>query len=210
NGLVTALKPGTAKIRVTVAGYPNIFAESTITVDALQAIKLQGKRQLKPEEADQSVTEAVYASGKRTAILDGLHYSSLNEHIATINEQGLVQAHQEGSTVISVTYREFASEYNLVVTNDEAPILTEITMDGPDSLEQGSKGSVVVQAVYSDGSKQELFEGVIFDTSDHSIAMISEAGELHALSAGTTKVSAVYNGLSTEYILIVTESRDLR
>lgn len=113
-----------------MAGYPNIFAESTITVDALQAIKLQGKRQLKPEEADQSVTEAVYASGKRTAILDGLHYSSLNEHIATINEQGLVQAHQEGSTVISVTYREFASEYNLVVTNDEAPILTEITMDG--------------------------------------------------------------------------------
>ncbi|OMD60294.1 S-layer homology domain-containing protein [Paenibacillus odorifer] len=50
-----------------------------------------------------------------------------------------------------------------------------------------------------------MFEGVIFDTSDHSIAMISEAGELHALSAGTTKVSAVYNGLSTEYILIVTE-----
>lgn len=206
NGLVTALKPGTAKVRVTVAGYPNIFAESKITVDALQAIKLQGKGQLKPAEVDQTVTEAVYASGKRIPILDGLHYSSSNEHIATINEQGLVEAHQEGSTVISVTYREFASEYSLVVTNDEAPILTEITIKGPDSLEQGNKGSVVVQAVYSDGSKQELVEGVRYDTSDHSIAMISENGELHALSAGITKVSAVYKGFSTEYILTVTES----
>ncbi|WP_340004239.1 phosphodiester glycosidase family protein [Paenibacillus sp. FSL K6-0276] len=205
NGLVTALKPGTAKVRVTVAGYSNIFAESTITVDALQSIKLQGNRQLKPEEVDKTVTEAVYASGKRIPILDGLHYSSSKEHIATINEQGLIQAHQEGSTVISVTYREFASEYNLVVTNDEAPILTEITINGPDSLEQGSKGSVVVQAVYSDGSKQELVEGVSYDTSNHSIAMISENGELHALSAGTTKVNAVYNGLSTEYVLTVTE-----
>lgn len=206
NGLVTALKPGTAKVRVTVAGYPNVFAESKITVDALQAIKLQGKGQLKPAEVNQTVTEAVYASGKRIPILDGLHYSSSNEHIATINEQGLVQAHQEGSTVISVTYREFASEYSLVVTNDEAPILTEITIKGPDSLEQGNKGSVVVQAVYSDGSKQELVEGVRYDTSDHSIAMISEDGELHALSAGITKVSAVYKGFSTEYILTVTES----
>lgn len=206
NGLVTALKPGTAKVRVTVAGYPNIFAESKITVDALQAIKLQGKGQLKPAEVDQTVTEAVYASGKRIPILDGLHYSSSNEHIATINEQGLVQAHQEGSTVISVTYREFASEYSLVVTNDEAPILTEITIKGPVLLEQGNKGSVVVQAVYSDGSKQELVEGVRYDTSDHSIAMISENGELHALSAGITKVSAVYKGFSTEYILTVTES----
>ncbi|MEK5398410.1 phosphodiester glycosidase family protein [Paenibacillus sp. FSL K6-2859] len=206
NGLVTALKPGTAKVRVTVAGYPNIFAESKITVDVLQAIKLQGKGQLKPAEADQTVTEAVYASGKRIPILDGLQYSSSNEHIATTNEQGLVQAHQEGSTVISVTYREFASEYSLVVTNDEAPILTEITIKGPDSLEQGNKGSVVVQAVYSDGSKQELVEGVRYDTSDHSIAMISENGELHAWSAGITKVSAVYKGFSTEYILTVTES----
>ncbi|HBS44647.1 MAG TPA: hypothetical protein DEA91_09685, partial [Paenibacillus sp.] len=51
-----------------------------------------------------------------------------------------------------------------------------------------------------------MAEGVRYDTADHSIAMISENGELHALSAGTTKVSAVYDGFSTEYILTVRES----
>lgn len=205
SGLVTALKPGMAKVRVAVEGHPNIYAESTINVDVLQSIKLQGKRELKLEEADQTVTEAVYASGKRIPILDGLHYSSSNKNVATINDQGLIQTYKEGTTVIAVTYREFSSEYNLVVTTDVASELTGIAIKGPDSLELGSKGSVVVQAVYSDGSTLKLIEGVKYDTSDHDVAMISETGELHALTVGTTKVSAVYNGLSTEYELTVTE-----
>lgn len=205
NGLVTALKPGIAKVRVALERYPNIYVEATITVDKLESLSLQGKRQLKPEEVDQTVTEAVYASGKRVPVVNRLYYSSSNEHVATINEQGLIQAHSEGATVIAVTYREFVSEYNLVVTNDETPVLTELAINGPEALEKGSKGSVVVQAVYSDGSTVELIEGVIYDTSDPLIATISEIGELHALSAGTTKVSAAYNGLSTEYVLRVTE-----
>ncbi|WP_438351588.1 phosphodiester glycosidase family protein [Paenibacillus sp. FA6] len=204
NGLVTAVNPGTAKVRATIEGYPNMYAESTITVDLLQSISLQGTRQLKPDDVDQTVTEAVYASGKRATIVDGLHYYSSNEDVATINEQGLIEARMEGSTVISVTYRALSADYNLIVTNDETPVLIDIAINGPDSLERGSKGIVVTQAVYSDGSMQELFEGVVYDTSDHTIAVINGDGEISALSPGKTTIHAVYNGLSTESSLTVT------
>lgn len=37
-GLVTALKPGTAVVRAAVEGYPAIYAESKIDVDALESL----------------------------------------------------------------------------------------------------------------------------------------------------------------------------
>ncbi|WP_379146590.1 phosphodiester glycosidase family protein [Paenibacillus sp. sgz500992] len=203
-GLVTALKPGTAVVRAAVEGYPAIYAESKIDVDALESLSLQGKQVLRAGDTDQTVTEAVYASGKRIAVVEGLSYSSQNTDVATVDDRGQVEAHAVGSTVISVTYRELAAQYKLTVSTDGTPVMTGLEIEGPETLEQGSKGVAVVQAVYSDGSLVKLAKGVLFETSDPKVAEISESGEIHALSAGTVKVRGEYNGMSAEYGLVVT------
>ncbi|WP_167345657.1 phosphodiester glycosidase family protein [Paenibacillus riograndensis] len=203
-GLVTAVQAGTAKVRATVDGYPAIYAESTITVDQLQSLALQGKGVLQAGQSDRTVTEAVYASGKRSFITEGLRYSSLNPAVASIDDQGTVQALSQGATVISVTYRDLTAHYDLTVTQGGEAVMTGIAIKGPDILRPGSSGTAVVHAVYSDSSTAELTEGVVYSTSNQTVAVIDESGEIHAMSEGTATIRAEYGAMGAEYVLKVT------
>ncbi|WP_249898739.1 phosphodiester glycosidase family protein [Paenibacillus sp. PK3_47] len=203
-GLVTALQPGTATVRAAVYGYPGIYAESQITVkDAIQSLELQGRLTLKPGAQDQTVTEAVYYSGSRHTVTEGLVYASTDESVATVSDNGLVHALAQGSTVISVTYQDFSASYNLNVTLED-PAMTAIQLDGPRALAAGASGTAVVQAVFSDGSLVEILEGILYSTSDPSVAAIDDNGFIQALAEGTTVISAVYQSWSADYTLTVT------
>lgn len=203
-GVVTAVKPGTATVRAAVYGYPDIYAESQITVvDAIQRLELQGKLALKPGDQDQTVTEAVYYSGKRELMKEGLVYASTDKKTATVSANGRVQALALGSTVISVTYQDYSASYNLNVTLAD-PVMTGIEMNGPVSLAAGTSGAAVVQAVSSDGSRFNVLEGITYSTSDPAVAAIDDRGIIHALQEGTTVIGAVYHSFTAEYTLNVT------
>lgn len=207
NGLVTAVKPGTATVRAAVYGYPEIYAETQITVlDAIQSLELQGKLTLQPGAQDQTVTEAVYYSGDRKTVTEGLEYASTDENIATISESGLVHALAQGSTVISVTYQDYSASYSLNVTLED-PLMTEIAIKGPQTLAAGTSGTADVQAVYSDGSRFDILEGILYSTSDPLVATIDDKGFIQALKEGTTVVSAVYQSLRADYTLTVTSAK---
>lgn len=171
--------------------------------DVITSITLQGQPQLQAGASDQTVTRAVYASGAQVILTEGLEYASSNHEVATVDSKGQVEAHAEGTSVISVTYGNLFSSYNLTVLNAEVPQITAIQLDAPDTLEQGEKGTAVVQAVYSNGSVVKLNEGVTFSTSDSRVAEVNENGEIHAVGRGEAILRAVYSGWTAEHKLTV-------
>lgn len=120
DGLVTAKGLGTAVVRAASNAVPELYADTTITVDripdgVMESLSLQGKSLLKTGDQDQTVTEAVYDDGTRIRLLEGVVYDSSAPDVASIDDQGLVRALTEGSTVISATYGEYSAKYDLIV-----------------------------------------------------------------------------------------------
>ncbi|MFS0723999.1 Ig-like domain-containing protein [Paenibacillus sp. 1P07SE] len=198
HGLVTAVMPGTATVRATSVLSEDAYADSVITVaDAVVGIELQGLLELKPGESDQVSVEAVYASGERTPLSEGLVFSSSDPEIAAIDEQGLVTAMQVGEAEISVSYGDLEDAYRLTVTEAD-PVLTAIELEGPAELAVGEVGSTVTNAVYSNGVREPLTERLTFASSDPEVAAVSEAGEITALSEGTATIQVTYLELTAE------------
>nr|WP_274528679.1 phosphodiester glycosidase family protein [Paenibacillus piscarius] len=171
--------------------------------DVITSIMLQGQPQLQVGASDQTVTRAVYASGAQVILTEGLEYASSNHAVATVDAQGQVDALAQGSTVISVTYGDLSSTYNLTVMETEVPLITAIQLDAPDTLEQGETGTAVVQAVYSDGSVVRLNEGVAFSTSNTKVADITAGGEIRAVGRGEAILRAAYSGWTADHKLTV-------
>ncbi|WP_334073770.1 S-layer homology domain-containing protein [Paenibacillus sp. A14] len=173
------------------------------TAPSLQSIEIQGKLQLAPGESDQPVVEGVSSSGARMILNEGIAYTSSEESIASIDADGTITALAEGMTVISATYEGLTDSYNLKVTLD-APTMSGVALRGPKDLKLGETGRAVTEAVYSDGSRFSLPEGVIYNTSNSSVATIDSAGTLRAVGEGISVISAVYQNWSDAYELTVT------
>lgn len=126
DGVVTAQGLGTAVVRAVSTMNPNLYGETTVTVDRvpqgqIESIALKGKGTLKVGETDQSVTEAVYEDGTHIAIIEGVVYESSRGDVASINDQGQITAWSEGTTTISSLYEGFYAEYILKVEASSKP-----------------------------------------------------------------------------------------
>ncbi|WP_169089348.1 phosphodiester glycosidase family protein [Paenibacillus sp. PL91] len=207
-GMVTAMKPGQATVRATVSGYPDIFAESEITVtDMLQGVTLQGKTALQIGAADQTVAEAVYGSGRKKVILSELAFASSNEEVAAINEAGLVSAKKEGTAEISVTFKGFNAKYEVTVTANEPEVtLSKVELSGLNAqMNPGQSANAKVTAVYSDGSSRDVSGEAEFKSSSPNTVEIVGGSTVKALQAGLATITASYGGKQTEFVINVTE-----
>jgi len=145
-GLVTARGLGTAIVRATSAVNPNVYGETTITVDRvpeskIKSLRLKRKAALKVGETDRIVTEAVYQDGTRLPLLEGVIYDSSRKDVASVDEQGVVTALSKGITVISATYGTFREEYVLNVRAPGKPGKGGGNVVGePDNVHDGADG----------------------------------------------------------------------
>lgn len=196
DGTVVALRPGDAVVRASSAQSARYYGESVIHVpDELASLELSGKPELAPGESDRSVLVAVYASGLRETVTEGAVYYSSRPEVATVDASGRVEALAEGTTEISVTYQGLTAAYLLRVA-PESPGAGEsrLRLTGPESLRVGETAPTVAELVYGDGRRFTLTEGVVYDSSEPSVAAIDGSGILRALNAGTSVISAVYEG----------------
>ncbi|MFE5318735.1 phosphodiester glycosidase family protein [Paenibacillus sp. NPDC056579] len=168
----------------------------------IASIELKGSSSLKVGQTDKAVTEAVYDSGRRTVLSEGVTYTSSVSSVATIDGAGTINAVAAGETVISATYGGKSASYKLIVSAEE-PVLTGITVEGPSTLKIGGMGTVATNADYSDGSKVPVTKGVTYASSVKNVATIDGAGTINAVAAGETVISATYGGKSASYKLIV-------
>ncbi|MEC0230676.1 S-layer homology domain-containing protein [Paenibacillus alba] len=123
-GLVSALGEGTTVIGATYGGFMDQYTLTVIhskpAETTLSSITLNGKAQLNIGQQDQAAVKAKYSDNNETQPVAGVTFSSSAPSVASVNSQGLVSAHGEGTTVIGATYGGLMDQYTLMIIRHNA------------------------------------------------------------------------------------------
>ena len=203
DGNIVANSPGTAVIRVTVAD--GIYDEVTIVV--VGAVPVTGV-ELDRSEAGLSIGETIQLNASvvpADATNQAVSWSSSNEGVVTVDENGLVTAEGEGTATITVTTAEGGFEAECVVTVTSEPAtyydVTVLESEGgtasaePASAEEGA--TVTLSYTANDG-----YRFVEWISDDVEIT-----GDRFVMPAKDVTVTAVFEAIPpTEYTIIVNQA----
>ena len=106
-----------------------------------------------------------------------------------------------GTTSVSVTARSSDGQtancsFSVTVTTSSTITFTGLTISGPGTATVGQTLQYTATARYSDGSSWNVTNNTGWLTSSNSVATITLAGALSALTAGTVNVQASYGGVN--------------
>ncbi|AZS16183.1 family 10 glycosylhydrolase [Paenibacillus lutimineralis] len=174
-------------------------------------IDLEGLTPMKVHESKQA--EVYITKNNSTApelVQNGLNFLSSHPEVASVDSNGIVQAHRTGQTTIVALYGTGQPAlFELTVTEDEPP-LESIAIYGPESIEQGRTDYVKVLARYANYPDTiDVTNTATFTSSDSSIASIVGGGEITGHDTGTVTITAEYNGQQAHYSLEIMEARSV-
>lgn len=202
NGEVTGVAPGTTEIS---ARAEESVATCKVTVTEVKptAIKLSAAT-LKLAVEEQQVLEVVLTPSN--AVADDLTWSTSDDKVAVVDQDGTVAAVAEGKATITVKCNggTLAATCQVeVVSKEEEVKVTSIALEPASlSLEEGQKRTLNVVVTPANAVVDDLQ----WETSDAEVASIS-AGEVAALKAGKATITAKCNdgSLSATCEITVTE-----
>jgi uncharacterized protein YjdB len=147
---------------------------------------------------------SVYAnfSDESTQLLsEGLSWSSSSPTTAAVSASGLAFGLAPGQSAITVSYGTLTASAVLVVT---PATLTSIAVNPP-SPSVNVNGSVQFTATgtFSDNSTQDISTLVTWSSSTANVAFVSGNGLATALSAGSSMITASYDGVTGSTTLTV-------
>jgi hypothetical protein len=145
----------------------------------------------------QTVVEALNEEdNSRYVVTEDLTFSSADSEIASVDENGLVTAHSEGETVITVLYKTVPVQISVKVSY-VAPVLINIaSASNKYTLEKGKTQQTVIKAVYDDGTYLPLTDDLVFTSLDESIATVDHKGLITAKAAGTVQIQVSYSDIT--------------
>lgn len=205
NGEVEAVSPGLAMITITVGG-KNAHFEVKV-----EAQKVPVESVTLPEEWADGVTlkagetmdianQAAYTPSDATHTDES--YASSNEEVATVSAEGLVTALKPGETEITITIDSKSASFTLTV---EKVAVETVTL--PDELANGitmiigETRNIAGQATIA--PENATYKEESYDSSDKSVATVSETGEIEALAAGETEITVTVDGVDAKFTLTV-------
>ncbi|MCM3038363.1 family 10 glycosylhydrolase [Paenibacillus motobuensis] len=174
-------------------------------------IDLEGLTPMKVHESKQA--EVYITKNNSTApelVQNGATFLSSHPEVASVDSNGMVQAHRTGQTTIVALYGTGQPAlFELTVTEDEPP-LESIGIYGPESIEQGRTDYVKVLAWYANYPDSiDVTNTATITSSDSSIASIVGGGEITGHDTGTVTITAEYNGQQAHYSLEIMEARSV-
>jgi trimeric autotransporter adhesin len=200
SGLVTAKQVGSTTITATLNGVQG-SADVTVTAATLTALQVTPTNTSIPKGVSQQYTATGVFSDQTTQDLTTqVTWASSNELAAVISNtdgsRGLVTTPGSGATIISASFGGKSASTNLTVT---AATLDSISVTPTNaSAAKGTTRAFTATGVYTDATVQDLTETATWDTSDSSIATVSNlagsAGVASALLEGSVTVSATFAG----------------
>lgn len=187
-GTVTAIAPGSAVITAKAGEL-----EATCTVNVTSTLKsiILNKNNL-DLEAGTSAEPLVVTLNPSDATVDNLNvkWESLNETIATVDENGVVTAVAPGTAIIRATLGGKTADctVNVKVT------LTGVEISGEDTVVIYANKTAKLNVVFTPSNATEIPEAK-WTSSDEEVATVDENGVVSALKAGTTTITVKYGDL---------------
>ncbi len=128
-GLVTAIKPGTAKIYVMTSSIMGIKTVEVVVSEAKDGGE-SGATEINLNKSDVNLVEGTSEKIIATVVPDDeenktLKWSSSDENVATVDKNGVISAKGEGSCVITVsTLNDVSRTINVKVIKMKIPVIT--------------------------------------------------------------------------------------
>ena len=210
NGIATTASPGSTTITATLGG---VSASSVLTVTPATLVSI-GVTPANPTIAS-GLADALHATGVYTDnsthdLTSSVTWSSSDPAVASVSNisgsYGLTTAASPGSAVVSATLGGVSGSTTLTVTAATLVSLGVTTVDS--SIANGLKSQFTAIGTYTDNSTQVLTAQVVWNSSDPSVATVSNAsgydGLATALAPGSVTITATLGAVSGSTGLTVT------
>jgi uncharacterized protein YjdB len=173
----------------------------TIAVTGITVSTLSGSLSMIPGDTTTLQVTATDASGKKGKVSKDITWATSDSTVATISN-GKVTALAAGTTDITATYGGSTATSSITVFSLTALTVTPSSA----SLIPGDITTLQVNATYANGKQVKISKGIIWDTSDATVATVAN-GKITALAAGSTDIKATY-GESTATTTITVAAID--
>ena len=194
NGKVTAVAPGTATIKATVAGKT---AECIVTVTStLTDITLSTTNVT--FEKGHTVTITVTYNPEDTTDDKTVTWSSDNENVATVDENGVITGKTAGSAIIKAKVGNITKTVKVKVI---VPLIG-ISLKSKTTILKGGSETLVVTYNPEDTTSDKT---VTWTSSDTTVATVDQNGKVTALKEGTANITATVGSLTATTEVTVKE-----
>ena len=211
-GLVTARKGGVATVTAK-SGEKTASCEVTVErVDDLPSITLtQTAVEIR---MGTDITVGASATFKGDAITPKYTWSSADESIATVDQNGKITGVSYGYTTVTVKAEymgaiseasvnvKIKTEFDIIYSDYSLELKTDVNVD-PETVNYA-----LSPKIYKEGEAYTGETTITYSIDDESVATVSGSGLVSAVKAGETQVVAeiaVENYLLTEYISVTVE-----
>ncbi|GAB4295228.1 MAG: hypothetical protein Kow0090_10080 [Myxococcota bacterium] len=202
NGLVTAVKAGSATITVK-NGTVQATVPVTVTKPAVYLVSIDAKPDsfsIGKGGTQQLTVTGNYSDGSQkdlTASSTGTTYQSQNTAVATVSSEGLVTGKAKGTTMIVVSNSGKTDTVTVEVT--ETTVYLVSISATPDTVRVGIGGTqqLKVTGKYSDGSQKDLTKGstgTTYQVNDTTVAGVTVDGLVTGKKQGNTHVVVSNSG----------------
>ena len=202
NGKVTGKKEGTVTITVTTKD-GNYKATITVVVknEPVKSVKITGNTSMivKGTQTLKAVITPNNATNKAVT------WSSSDESIATVDQNGKVTAKKTGTVTITVTTKDGNHKATINITVKEQKV-TKITISGNNKMEVGKTQTLKATVTPNNATNK----GITWSSSDESIATVDQNGKVTAKKAGKVTITATAkdgSGVKGTYTITVTEKQ---
>ena len=189
NGLVTAVKEGTATITVKATDGSEVSASCVVTVKApvvlVEGIALNVTEQTLTEGETLALTATVTPENVTNK---ALAWTSSNESVATVDANGNVTAVKEGTATITVKATEGSNASAQCIITVKAPVVLVdgITLNVTEqTLTEGETLALTATVTPENVTNKVL----VWTSSDESVATVDANGTVTAVKEGTATIT---------------------
>lgn len=192
-GLFTGNAPGEVQVSATL-GARTASIELVVTNALPVDIQITPNRVSLARGTSRTLTAVVeYSDGTSRAPGAGAQWTSRNQTVATVNNNGVVQALAEGATEVALTFAGLERRANITVT---AATPTQLTITADANLvAAGQSVRFTALVTYSDGSSTEVTSGVTWRSLSPTIASVSPSGVALSTAPGTAVIEGTFGDL---------------
>lgn len=195
DGVITAVAPGTATVTAT-CGKLKATCEVTVTTIPLESIALN-KEETTLIKGETEAMSVIITPADTTDDVTAT-WTSSDESVATVDENGVITAVKAGTATVTATVGDKSASVKVTVI--EIPIDSLTMSDASATISVGGTKQLSVEILPENTTDDKT---VTWASANADVATVDANGLVTGVKAGTTKVTATVGDLTVTCVVVV-------